>query len=68
MLSPTLIDKLLKSCLACGDLKTMNSVLESLIFSSFFFFRKKLPFNYLLRVKNRTFQSFYAKRLKKAYF
>ena len=35
MLSPTLIDKRLKSCLACGDLKTMNSVLESLIFNLF---------------------------------
>ena len=35
MLSPTLINKLLKSCFACGDLKTMHSVLESLIFNLF---------------------------------
>ena len=35
MLSPTLIDKLLNSCLACGDLKTRNSVLDSLIFNLF---------------------------------
>ena len=35
MLSPTPIDKLLKYCLACGDLKSMNYVLGSLIFNLF---------------------------------
>ena len=35
ILYPTLIGKLLKSCLACGDLKTMSSVLESLIYNLF---------------------------------
>ena len=33
MLSPTLTDNPLKSCFACGDRKTMNSVLESLIYN-----------------------------------
>ena len=33
ILSPTYTAKLLKSCFACGYLKTINSVLESLIFN-----------------------------------
>ena len=33
ILSPTITDYPLKSCFACGDRKTINSVLESLIFN-----------------------------------
>ena len=33
ILSPTITDNPLKSCFACGDRKTINYVLESLIFN-----------------------------------